>query len=99
VIVARNSPAVRGVHPEVAGTGVGDDCESLSRGTNLDLSEILSVHVIFKWDNLVEPVALEGLSSLKRLFISVISSFADWSLGQRDSSTKGARGEQECDNE
>lgn len=44
---AWDSPARVGVDPEVGRSSIGNDGELLTRGTNLNINEVLSVHVVF----------------------------------------------------
>ena len=60
VIEARDSPAASRVHPKVARAGVRDNSECLSGGTNLNFSEVLSVHVVLEGDDLAESIGGNG---------------------------------------
>ena len=56
VIPARNGGAFAGVSPQVAGSCVWYNGECLGRSSDLDIYEVLGVHVIFHWKVFSESV-------------------------------------------
>jgi len=71
--VASDGVAVLGVNPKVGGTGIGDNGELLLIGTELDIDEVLGVHVILHADVLTGLGVLGSASHERLLLVKVVS--------------------------
>lgn len=90
---AWEGPAALGINPEVRGSSIWNHGEGLSWGSDLDVDEVLGVHVVLDSDVLsTEELALDVLG-LVLVHVHGHFSLVDWDLSSGGGSEEGGDGE------
>ena len=93
---ASDGPAVLGVNPQVGGAGIGDDGELLAVASELDVDEVLGVHVVLDGDMLTSGPSLG--TGLDLLGLGHVVGDGEGVVTERDlvSGDKAEEGGKEC---